>query len=199
MSFVHAGVGRNFSSNNNAVASPFSNTSLLSLGGELYAGRIFDQRCVWRGDVPGLLRVENDVGFNADDELINIVTTVTHTAPPASGAFTNVAFARFVDADVVAAPGDSAVTNNTRGLATLSRRNFVVSVGTASGYALGLYSASSIVNSGFSTTFSQLPSAYYSFPGTDSYLNLVEDAAIGLGWSIAGALQPGGSFSVQCA
>jgi len=109
-----------------------------------------------------LFDIVNTVGFNESDKRVKLTTTIK-----AAEGLTDVYFARYMDPDAQAAPGDSSSTNNIRGNGDVSANNLVYAEAQVSKYVIGLYSAAeSNVNTGITSPWSEAPEDYYA--GTDA-------------------------------
>lgn len=116
----------------------------------------------WEGSYdPGsgkLFDITNDISFADSDKIIKVTTTIT-----AATDLSDIYFLRAMDPDAQAAPGDSSSTTNVRGNGSVSANNLVYAEALASKYVIGYYSsATSGVNTGISSSWSQDPTLYYS-------------------------------------
>ena len=121
-------------SNNNASGAAITGT-LVDQSGVAVGGATFDKRGIWTGG-NGTVSVVNDVAFNVADQKIAITTTITALAD-----VTGLKFARFIDPDAVAAPGDSSFTNNFVGAKGVPATDLVYAEAVSSKYVIGLYTA----------------------------------------------------------
>jgi hypothetical protein len=120
-----------------------SNSGGQSLTGTTAAAAgSFDYGASWTGG-NNLFSLTHLFFFNAADERVNISSTLTALAD-----LQDVRVSRAVDPDPDNYPGGSAATNNQRGIPAQSipTADFVGSLGSISGYPLGLYYAGSLTH-----------------------------------------------------
>ena len=171
--------------NNNGGGAGVTGT-LVDQSGVAVGGATLDKRGIWTGSAKGVVSVVNDVAFNVADQRVAITTTIT-----ALSDVTGLKFARFIDPDAVAAPGDSSSTRNVIGAKGIPTTDLVYAEATTSKYVIGLYTDSKVTHNAAVTMWSSNPSDYTS--GT----NVGDgDVTIGLGFDI-GALANGESVTLK--
>ncbi|WEK42244.1 MAG: hypothetical protein P0Y64_12665 [Candidatus Sphingomonas colombiensis] len=134
------------------------------------------------------MSITNDYYFNKTDQQVHITTSIK-----AIGDLTGLSFARVLDPDAMAAPGDSSETNNYRGNGTVSANDLVYAEALASKYVIGLYTTTAYQHNSAVTDWTT---------DTASYLNGTNvghgDNTIGLGF-LLGDLLAGSSLSFNYA
>lgn len=169
-----------------------SNSGGLSLSGSTaVATGAFDYGAVWTGG-NNLFSLTHTFFFNDGDERVNILTTLT-----ALSSLQNVRVSRAVDPDPDNYPGGSAATNNQRGIAAQSIpvTDFVGSLGSISGYPLGLYYAGPLAhNTGIVANCCSVTNADTYLSGGDMGNSSTGDNGIGIAFNL-GDLGVGESIS----
>ncbi len=181
----HAG-GAIVDSSNNEVYFNASQLvgSVVDYSGVARNGVTYDNRAIYTGVIAGVLEVEHDYYFNDDSEQLRIRTTIR-----ALTDLTNLTFARAIDPDAAAAPGDSPITNNFRGTSVIPETDLVYAEALVSKYVIGLYTNSPFTHNAAVTDWTQDTASYIS--GTNEGSG---DNTIGLGF-VLGALANGGSLA----
>jgi hypothetical protein len=175
-----------FAANSNESGAQIAATGALTTN--TVAG--FTNSVTWAGALAGFYNVVNSYFFNANDERINVRTTIT-----ALTDLTNLSFSRAIDPDPDALSSGVFNTNNQRGFGTLAATDFVYSAGGATGRPLGLYSNSAYVhNTAIVSNWPELDPTVYLSGLNDGN----GDYAIGMGWLI-GSLTKGQSATIDYA
>jgi hypothetical protein len=169
-----------------ATGGPISNANSNS-GGQAIAGTTavaagaFDYGAQWTGG-NNFYELTHLFFFNAGDERVNIVTTLTALVD-----LSGVRVSRAVDPDPDNYPGGSASTENQRGIAaqSISVNDFVGSLGSISGYPLGLfYSGVLEHNSGIMGSCCSVTNPDSYLAGGDQGDSSSGDHGIGLGFNL---------------
>ncbi|MDP4528418.1 PEP-CTERM sorting domain-containing protein [Alkalimonas delamerensis] len=116
----------------------------------------YDHHVSWSSALSGLLSIEHQYYFNDGDERVNITTTIT-----ALDILADVKFLRAIDPDPDVNTHGTYDTINGRGYGALAPEDWVHSLGANTGFALGIYSNSSVThNTGVSAGWTTNPDFY---------------------------------------
>jgi hypothetical protein len=189
---VGSSTARTTYSNSNSGGGDFTSTSptLTAVPG-------FSLGATWSSSIAGVLQIDHTYFFNAGDERVNIVTTIT-----ALEDLIDVAFGRHLDPDPdVNRFGDFA-TINTRGNSLFSANDLVSAAGRTTGLTVGLLDNQSTYFSntgisGFCCSIDSPDNVLLGY-GPTSPTNNVGDFGLQMAWSI-GNLARGASASITYA
>lgn len=150
-----------------------NNTGSFSKTNVLYDIGSYVQAVTWEGTYSGLIDIQHKYVMPNDSRYIKVTTTIT-----VNNDFNQTKFVRLInpDQDRTVSPTGT-VTENNRGLGTISPNDIVYAVGDESGIIVGLYTQSSLNhNAGFLTNWA----GDINDLSDESKAQLVDDALIGL-------------------
>lgn len=165
--------------NSNSGGQNISGTTSLASGA-------FDYGALWTG-TDGMFDITHLFFFNDGDERVNITTTIT-----AKANMNDVRISRAVDPDPDNYPGGSASTENQRGIASqgVSTADFVGSLGSISGYPLGLFYSGAIGhNTGIVGACCSVTNADTYLAGGNQGDSSSGDHGIGMGFALGDMMQ----------
>lgn len=172
------------------LASPAGGTTVYAnsnSGGTGLAGSVaaatgsFDYGALWTGG-NNLFSLTHLFFFDEDDERVNITTTLR-----ALSSLSDIRVSRAVDPDPDNYPGGSASTDNQRGILAqgVALSDFVGSLGSISGYPLGLYYTGAIAhNTGIVGSCCSVTNADTYLAGGDLGNSSSGDHGIGIGFDL---------------